>query len=138
MGVILGGHGITAWGDSSDEAEANSLWIIATGAGLHRRPGRRPSRSDQRCRTGRPSRRAERRRLAAALLPHLRAVASTDRPMVGHFCDDEVVLEFLAGEKLARLAGLGTSCPDHFLRTKIRPLVVDVPPSRASKRASSD
>ena len=49
--------------------------------------------------------------------------------MVGHFCDDEVVMEFMAGQKLARLAGLGTSCPDHFLPTKIRPLVVDVPPS---------
>ena len=128
VGVILGGHGITAWGDSSDDAEANSLWIIQQAQAYIDRqgvaepfgpaaPGRRPLAPVQR------------RRLAAALAPHLRAVASSDQPVIGHFCDDEVVLEFLAGEKLARLAGLGTSCPDHFLRTKVRPLVLDVPPT---------
>ena len=128
VGVILGGHGITAWGDSSDEAEANSLWIIQEAQAYLERQGEPepfgPAVAD---RTPLPA--AERRRLAAALAPHLRAVASKDRQMVGHFCDDEVVMEFMAGQKLARLAGLGTSCPDHFLRTKIRPLVVDVPPS---------
>jgi rhamnulose-1-phosphate aldolase len=128
VGVILGGHGITAWGDSSDEAEANSLWVIAQAQvyidaqGVAEPFG--PAVPDRT-----PLAPTERQRLAAALLPHLRAVASSDRPMIGHFCEDEVVLEFLAGEKLARLAGLGTSCPDHFLRTKIRPLVVDVPPT---------
>ncbi len=128
VGVILGGHGITAWGDSSDEAEANSLWIIQEAQAYLERQGEPepfgPAVAD---RTALPA--AERRRLAAALAPHLRAVASKDRQMVGHFCDDDVVMEFMAGQKLARLAGLGTSCPDHFLRTKIRPLVVDVPPS---------
>ena len=67
--------------------------------------------------------------MAVRLAPLLRGLASTDRRVVGHFRDDDVVLEFLAGEKLPRLAGLGTSCPDHFLRTKIRPLVVDVAPT---------
>jgi rhamnulose-1-phosphate aldolase/alcohol dehydrogenase len=69
----------------------------------------------------------ERRAKAAALAPHLRAVASRDHRMVGHFDDSDVVLEFLAGEKLFALAALGTSCPDHFLRTKVKPLVLDLP-----------
>ena len=57
----------------------------------------------------------------------IRGLASTDRPQVGHFTDADVVLEFCSREKLAPLAALGTSCPDHFLRTKVRPLVVDLP-----------
>ena len=128
IGVILGGHGITAWGNSSEEAEANSLSIIAQAQAYidaHRVPDPFgpvvPERS--------PLAPGDRRRLAAALASHVRAIASTDRQMIGHFCDDDVVLEFLAGEKLPKLVGLGTSCPDHFLRTKIRPLVVDQPPS---------
>ena len=68
----------------------------------------------------------ERRAKAAALAPHLRAVASRDHRMVGHFNDSDEVLDFLAGEKLFELAELGTSCPDHFLRTKVRPLVLDL------------
>ncbi len=128
VGVILGGHGITAWGASSDEAEANSRWMIETAqAYLDARGKRQPF--------GPPAdaRRAlepiERRAKAAALAPHVRAVASHDQRMVGHFNDTDVVLEFLAGEKLYDLAALGTSCPDHFLRTKVRPLVLDVPAS---------
>ena len=61
------------------------------------------------------------------LAPLLRGLASTDSPQLGHFTDADVVLEFLAGDQLPRLAALGTSCPDHFLRTKVRPLVLDVP-----------
>ena len=70
---------------------------------------------------------AERRAKAAALAPTIRGIASADRPQVGHYTDSEVVLEFLSREKLAALAELGTSCPDHFLRTKVKPLVVDLP-----------
>jgi rhamnulose-1-phosphate aldolase/alcohol dehydrogenase len=128
VGVILGGHGSTAWGDTSEECEKNSLWIIeeaqayidAQGVA---EPFGPPVPDRQPLATG------DRQRWAAALAPHLRALTSTDRRAVGHFCDEAVVLEFLASEKLPRLAGLGTSCPDHFLRTKIRPLVLDVPPS---------
>jgi rhamnose utilization protein RhaD (predicted bifunctional aldolase and dehydrogenase) len=65
----------------------------------------------------------------AALTPLLRGLASTDRPQVGHFTDDDAVLAFLSGDAHRRLAPLGTSCPDHFLRTKIQPLVLDLPPS---------
>ncbi len=129
IGVILGGHGITAWGDTSDEAEANSRWIIADGAGLHRRPRPSASRSGRPSPSGPPLPPEERRARAAALAPHLRAVASRDHVTVGHFDDSDVVLDFLAGERLHTLAELGTSCPDHFLRTKVKPLVVDLPSS---------
>ncbi|WP_018638406.1 bifunctional rhamnulose-1-phosphate aldolase/short-chain dehydrogenase [Parafrankia elaeagni] len=126
VGCILGGHGITAWGDTSAEAERNSSWIIEQ-ARLHlERHGRpRPFGAEVDDRRALPG--ARRRAKAAALAPHLRAVASRDHRMVGHFTDSDVVLEFLASEKLFALARLGTSCPDHFLRTKIRPLVLDLP-----------
>ena len=70
---------------------------------------------------------AERHANAAAIFPAIRAIASADRPQVGHYTDSDEVLEFLSREKLATLAELGTSCPDHFLRTKVKPLVLDVP-----------
>jgi rhamnulose-1-phosphate aldolase/alcohol dehydrogenase len=126
VGVILGGHGITAWGATSDEAEANSRWIIDTARAYidaHGDPEPFGPAVDHR----RPLPAAERRAKAAALAPHLRAVASRDHRMVGHFTDRDEVLEFLAGERLFALAALGTSCPDHFLRTKVRPLVLDLP-----------
>ena len=128
IGVILGGHGITAWGATSDEVEANSLEIIETatrflgeqgkaepfGAVV---PGLEPLPVD------------ERRARAAALAPLIRGLASTDRHQVGHFTDSDVVLDFVSRERLAPLAALGTSCPDHFLRTKVRPMVLDLPPT---------
>ncbi|MEX5710135.1 bifunctional aldolase/short-chain dehydrogenase [Parafrankia sp. FMc6] len=128
VGCILGGHGITAWGDTSEESERNSTWIIER-ARLHiERHGRpRPFGAEVDGRRALPA--ARRRARAAALAPHLRAVASRDHRMVGHFTDSDVVLEFLASEKLFALAQLGTSCPDHFLRTKVRPLVLDLPAS---------
>ena len=70
---------------------------------------------------------SERHAKAAAIFPTIRGLASVDRPQVGHYNDSDVVLEFLSREKLAPLAELGTSCPDHFLRTKVKPLVVDLP-----------
>src|SRR5918995_1830436 len=128
VGCILGGHGITAWGGTSEQAEANSLEIIRTaetflaergaaepfGAVV---PGFEPLPEE------------ERRIKAAALAPVIRGLASTDKPQVGHFTDADVVLEFTSREKLSSLAALGTSCPDHFLRTKVRPMVVDLPAS---------
>jgi rhamnulose-1-phosphate aldolase len=126
VGVILGGHGITAWGATSAECERNSLWIIATAAeyiASHGKPepfgpvldgyGALPD--------------AERRAKAAALAPTIRGIASQDRPMVGHFSDDPAVLEFLSRSEHPRLASLGTSCPDHFLRTKVKPMLLDLP-----------
>ena len=133
IGCILGGHGITAWGDTSDQAEKNSRWIIATATKYLDKSGRAaPFGAVRKTYAALPP--AERRAKAAELAPHLRAVASQDayasgqgRALVGHYTDAAAVLEFMAGRKLGRLAELGTSCPDHFLRTKIKPLVLDLP-----------
>jgi rhamnulose-1-phosphate aldolase/alcohol dehydrogenase len=127
IGVILGGHGITAWGSNSAECEARSLEIIRTAAQFiadHGQPdpfgsiipGYQPLPE-----TGRHAR-------AAQLAPVIRGLASTDRPQVGHYTDTDVVLDFVSRTEHPRLAALGTSCPDHFLRTKVRPMVLDLPP----------
>ncbi len=126
IGCILGGHGITAWGDTSDACEANSLEIIRTvEAFLIEHGTSEPFGSTVAGFEALPA--AERLARAAVLAPIIRGLASTDRAQVGHFTDAPVVLEFLASEKLERLGGLGTSCPDHFLRTKVRPMIVDLP-----------
>jgi rhamnulose-1-phosphate aldolase/alcohol dehydrogenase len=125
IGVILGGHGITAWGDTSDECEARSLEIIATTQKfIDERGEPHPFGAtliDPLPATGRRAR-------AAALAPVIRGLASTDKPQLGHYSDHPAVLAFAGSEKLAALAALGTSCPDHFLRTKVRPMVLDLPP----------
>jgi rhamnulose-1-phosphate aldolase/alcohol dehydrogenase len=126
VGCILGGHGITAWGDTSDEVEENSLWIIDTAAAYIKGHGRADPFGTNINGYG-PLPEAERRAKAAALAAHLRGIASEDHPQVGSFTDDGVVLDFLASSEHPRLASLGTSCPDHFLRTKVRPLVLDLP-----------
>ena len=126
IGCILGGHGITAWGESSEEAQERSLRIIREAqAHLDAHGAAEPFGPADPGRAPLPE--AERRARASALAPVIRGLASTDAPMIGHWTDSEDVHEFLAGEKLAQLAALGTSCPDHFLRTKIRPLVLDLP-----------
>jgi len=126
IGTILGGHGITAWGDTSEEAEANSLWIIETAAAYIAANGKADPFGGVR-----PGFEAlpevERRAKAAALAATIRGLASTDKPQVGHFTDAEVVTDFLASERAPELAALGTSCPDHFLRTKVKPLILDLP-----------
>ncbi|MCZ2262007.1 bifunctional aldolase/short-chain dehydrogenase [Isoptericola sp. QY 916] len=126
IGTVLGGHGITAWGETAEESEANSLWIIETAAAYIAEHGA-PEPFGPALDGYEALPEAERRAKAAALAPHLRAVASHDKPQVGHFTDADVVLDFLASAEHARLAELGTSCPDHFLRTKVKPLVVDLP-----------
>ncbi|MFW6773526.1 bifunctional aldolase/short-chain dehydrogenase [Nocardioides sp. CPCC 205120] len=128
VGCILGGHGITAWGDTSDEAEANSLWIIDTAAAYIAENSKAEPFGPALDGYGALPE-AERRAKAAALAGTIRGIASKDRPMVGHFTDSDVVLDFLAAAEHPRLAALGTSCPDHFLRTKVKPLVLDLPAS---------
>lgn len=126
IGVILGGHGITAWGATSEESRRNSLEIIRTAEKFLAGRGKaEPFGMVVPGFEGLPE--DERRARAAALAPLVRGLASTDQRQVGHYTDADVVLEFLSREKLGRLAALGTSCPDHFLRTKVRPLVVDLP-----------
>ncbi|MGW6481510.1 bifunctional aldolase/short-chain dehydrogenase [Streptomyces sp. NPDC055059] len=128
IGCVLGGHGVTAWGDTADECEANSLSIIRTAEAFLAERGKAEPFGpviEGYAALGAAQRRAR----AAHLAPLIRGLASTDRPQVGHFDDSEAVLDFLASTEHPRLAALGTSCPDHFLRTKVRPLVLDLPPT---------
>ncbi|MFH8445188.1 bifunctional aldolase/short-chain dehydrogenase [Streptomyces sp. NPDC018026] len=134
IGCVLGGHGITAWGDTSEECERNSLHIIRTAEAFLTERGRaEPFGPVIEGYQALPE--AGRRERAAALAPYVRALASRDRAQVGHFTDADVVLDFLARAAHPRLAALGTSCPDHFLRTKVRPLVLDVAPTAPLEEA---
>ena len=127
IGVVLGGHGITAWGPTSEECEARSLEIIRTAAQFIQDNGK-PDPFGSVIPGYQPLPEAERHARAAQLAPVIRGLASTDRPQVGHYTDAEVVLDFISRAEHPRLAALGTSCPDHFLRTKVRPMVLDLPP----------
>ena len=125
-GIMLGGHGLFTWGDTSYECYLNSLEVIdKASAYLHENFGkRRPVFGGVEVQSLEPE---ARRKQAARLAPVLRGLASAYARMVGHFTDDSRVLEFINSKDLPKLAPLGTSCPDHFLRTKIRPLVLDLP-----------
>ncbi|PJM92618.1 bifunctional aldolase/short-chain dehydrogenase [Streptomyces sp. CB01373] len=134
IGCVLGGHGITAWGADSEECERNSLHIIrAAEAFLAERGRPEPFGAVVEGYEALPE--SERRKRAAAVAPYVRAIASQDRAQVGHFSDAPVVLDFLSRAGHPRLAALGTSCPDHFLRTKVRPLVLDLPPTAPPEQA---
>jgi rhamnulose-1-phosphate aldolase len=125
IGCILGGHGITAWGDTSAECEKNSRWMIDTAqAYIDAEGSTNPFGAQVAINAALPA--EERRTKAAALAATIRGIASQDKPMVGHFTDDPRVLEFLSSANAPKLAALGTSCPDHFLRTKVKPLLLDL------------
>ncbi|MES9539866.1 MULTISPECIES: bifunctional aldolase/short-chain dehydrogenase [unclassified Actinomadura] len=125
IGVVLGGHGITAWGETSEECKANSLDIIRTAEAYIAEHGK----ADPFGEVVHPALPEDQRHArAAALFPLIRGLASTDRPQVGHYTDSEPVLDFVSRAEHPRLAALGTSCPDHFLRTKVAPMVLDLPP----------
>ncbi|MCO5236099.1 MAG: bifunctional aldolase/short-chain dehydrogenase [Chitinophagaceae bacterium] len=125
-GIMLGSHGLFTWGDTAYESYINTLEVIEQcaayieekqkgkkifgGARLHSLP------------------KQERLDKAAALAPVLRGFCSSQTKMIGHFTDDDRVLEYINSNDLERLAPMGTSCPDHFLRTKISPLVLDLSP----------
>jgi rhamnulose-1-phosphate aldolase/alcohol dehydrogenase len=122
-GIMLGSHGLFTWGDTAYESYVNTLEVVERCADyLADHYGKeRPVFGG----AHRESLPAEQRQTQAALLaPVLRGLCSSDRHMVGHFTDDERVLEFINSTDLDRLAPMGTSCPDHFLRTKISPLVL--------------
>ena len=127
IGCILGGHGITAWGDSSAEAEKNSTFIIKTAETYISTKGNKKPFGEKVAKFA-PLKPAARASRAAEIAAFIRGLASTDKPQVGHFTDADVVLEFMASAKLKKLAALGTSCPDHFLRTKVKPMVLDLAP----------
>jgi len=122
-GVVLAGHGILCWGDTSEACYENTIDLIARAAKyLNTRLARGPAFGGARHSPLPPTERAE---IAARLMPRLRATMKGGASKVGHFSDDAETLEFVGSADCARLAGIGTSCPDHFLRTKIAPLVLD-------------
>ena len=126
-GVILGGHGLFTWGENSYDCYLNTLEVIET-ASLYLGENygkRRPVFGGVRIENTLSE--EQRREKATATAPVLRGLAGSRRSMIGHFTEDERVLEFVNSNDLERLARMGTSCPDHFLRTKIRPLVLDLP-----------
>jgi len=126
-GCILGGHGLTTWGTTSKECEDRSVAAITKAEEFIKSKGKKEPFGKV-VDKYRPLDAAARKTRAAELAPHLRGVASRDARMVGHFTDADVVLDFLQSSELFRLAALGTSCPDHFLRTKISPMVLDTKP----------
>lgn len=126
-GILLGGHGLFTWGETAYECYRNSLEVIERASEyLADNYGKkRPVFGGQKIESL-PE--AQRREQAVLLAPVLRGLCSSDKPMIGHFTDDEKVLEFINSHDLHKLAPMGTSCPDHFLRTKIRPLVLEMAP----------
>ena len=124
-GIMLGSHGLFTWGDTSYESYINTLEVIEICADyLETNYGRkRPVFSGLKIKS--PDK-EKRKTQAVSLAPLLRGLCSSATRMIGHFTDDERVLEFINSNDLKRLAPMGTSCPDHFLRTKISPLVLDL------------
>jgi rhamnulose-1-phosphate aldolase/alcohol dehydrogenase len=122
-GVVLQSHGLFTWGETDQACYENTVDIVArTARGLAERHGSRPAFG---CAVAPPLEPSTRREIAAAVMPALRGMVSERAAKVGHFDDQQAVLEFVGGEALKHLATLGASCPDHFLRTKIWPMVVD-------------
>ena len=122
IGVILEGHGITAWGDTSAECEQNSLKIISKASEHLASIGGEPFGK----RVIQPIEETRRREIVSLIGPTVRGLASSAGYRLGTFSEQDSVLEFVSSEKLHALSSLGTSCPDHFLRTKVRPLVLEV------------
>lgn len=124
-GIMLGSHGLFTWGDTAYESYVNSLDVIeACAEYLAQNYGKnRPVFGGQKVESLPAEARKEQ---AAKLAPILRGFCSSERHMIGHFTDDEKVLEYVNSNDLERLAPLGTSCPDHFLRTKIQPLILNL------------
>lgn len=120
-GVMLAGHGIICWADSARACYEHTIQLIADAADfLNSRLAGKPAFGGAAV-SSPPDRAA----IAASLMPRLRALMSGARRKIGHFSDDAETLEFVNSADFARLAALGTSCPDHFLRTKIAPLALD-------------
>ncbi len=122
-GIMLGSHGLFSWGDTSYQCYVNTLEIIEQCADyIEKNTGKsRPVFGGMKINSLSPE---ERKEKAAALMPLLRGYVSTQMPMIGHFSDSTAVLEFINSRDLEKLAPMGTSCPDHFLRTKISPLIL--------------
>ncbi len=123
-GIMLGSHGLFTWGDTSYESYINTLEIIETCAQyLEDNYGKGEIFAGAKMQS---LPKEERLKKAALLAPVLRGFCSSETKMISHFTDDPRVLEFINSNDLEKLAPMGTSCPDHFLRTKISPLVLEL------------
>lgn len=125
-GCILGGHGLTTWARTSEECEKRSIDAIEKAEKFLAENGKKDpfgALVQERSSLAMDIRLQK----AADIFPTLRGIASRDKLMVGHFSDSDVVLDFISRSEFPRLAALGTSCPDHFLRTKVAPMVLDTP-----------
>lgn len=127
-GIVLGSHGLFTWGDTCYECYINSLEVIEMASDYINKKietngsvfgGQKISSLPQ----------EQRLSQAASLSPILRGLCSSDNQMIGHFSDSDVVLQYINSNDLKRLAPMGTSCPDHFLRTKIKPLILELSPN---------
>lgn len=126
-GIMLGSHGLFTWGDTAYESYINTLEVVEKCAAyLEENLGKKGPVFGGEKLAALPK--SQRLKQASALAPVLRGFCSSQTRMIGHFTDDERVLQFINSNDLDRLAPLGTSCPDHFLRTKISPLVLSLEP----------
>ena len=125
-GIMLGSHGLFTWGDTAHACYVNSMEVIEACAAYIEDKiksndivfgGAKVEAVEK----------SKRHQQAAQLSPILRGLCSSQNNMVGHYTDGDKVLEFINSNDLQKLAPMGTSCPDHFLRTKISPLVLDLP-----------
>ncbi|MDQ0396184.1 bifunctional rhamnulose-1-phosphate aldolase/short-chain dehydrogenase [Labrys monachus] len=127
VGVVLGGHGLFTWDDDARECYRTTLRIIQKAADWIEANARQPAFGGEKTPALAPEERAA---VATRLMPEIRGRIGRERAKAGHFTDAPEVLEFVNANALEALAPLGTSCPDHFLRTKIRPLIVPFDPAR--------
>src|SRR5690606_25374380 len=124
-GIVLGSHGLFTWGDTSYECYMNSLEGIEKASDYIERKitAKGSVLGGEKIISHSPELRKVK---ASQLIRLLRGLCSSEKPMIGHFTDSETVMQYINSHDLERLAPLGTSCPDHFLRTKIQPLVLDL------------
>lgn len=127
IGVVLGGHGLFTWAETSKACYEMTLRVIQLAADWLAAHEQKPAFGGAKVQTALPE---KSRAIAAKLMPLIRGKISTEERKIGHFTDAPEVLEFVNSSALTKLAPLGTSCPDHFLRTKIRPLLLPYDPVR--------
>ncbi len=134
-GIILEGHGMFTWGDTSYDCYINSLETIEKAADfLNKKFKEKAAFGGAKIKSLTSGARTKQ---ATLIAPVLRGLCSAEQTMVGHFTDDKNVLEFINSKKLNKLAPMGTSCPDHFLRTKIKPLVLSIRPDEDLTKAKA-
>lgn len=124
-GIVLGSHGLFTWGATSYKSYMNSLEVIEMASEYIENKIKEIGGvfGGQKVQSLPKEERTEK---AAQLMPMLRGLRASENRMIGHFTHSDVVLEYINSNDLARLAPMGTSCPDHFLRTKIQPLVLQL------------